>query len=309
MRINRKSLVAPAILIVLLSGCNLPGAASDNTWPASQGKLQAWVDAPLNETRIPLNVPYTVVCHGADPAEVATVEFSVGGSVAQTLTAAEKNHMLLTAKFNWLPSVPGRTVLECRAQNASGTWSEPARAIVLVEDATPTITSTLTVTSTPTATMTFTPTPVPAEITFAPSKSIDLFYYGACEPDRVDISVQLSHTTSVKHVELYLNLLDVNGSGSSGWDSYAVMLDGGNGLFRTTAKSRGLQGADRFASMTVLYQFIVIGIDGSVIARSTTFSDLALNACGSGILPIIPIVPINPPIFPPLGSTLIPPPR
>jgi hypothetical protein len=96
------------------------------------------------------------------------------------------------------------------------------------------------------------------------------------------VSVQLSNTISVKHVEIYIRLLDKNSSDSTEWDSYAVMSDMGNGLYSATVKSSEIPGTDRFSSMSVLYQFIIIGINRKVIARSPSYSDLTLTACARG---------------------------
>ena len=106
-----------------------------------------------------------------------------------------------------------------------------------------------------------------------------------------------------------MRLLDKNSSGSTAWDSYAVMVDAGNGLYRVALKSSKIQGANQFASAIVLYQFIVIGTNGKVIGRSPSYNDLSLAACRG----IIIIPPGGPTLVPPGGPTdvptLIPPPK
>jgi uncharacterized protein YegP (UPF0339 family) len=101
-------------------------------------------------------------------------------------------------------------------------------------------------------------------------------------------------------VELFVRLLDNDSSDSTKWDSYAVMTDAGNGLYRVALKSSNIQGANQFASSVVVYQFIVVGTNGKVIARSDSYSDLSLNTCRGVILP---------PGRTTLVPTLIPPPR
>ncbi len=257
MNIRLKIVNALVIMAVLLSGCNLPTVSNANPQPAPQGNLQAWVDAPLNGARLPLNVAYPVVCHGADPGGITAVEFSVNSSVAKAYPASENNLMLLTASFSWLPTISGRTVLECRAQNASGDWSEPARSVVMVEEATPTftptatLTPTLTVTPTPTATVTLTPTATSqtaflSQPVFTPQQ-INLPY--DCRTTSITAEIKASNTKGIKVVVLFFRIADQAFSDHSDWASIAMIPVGADtyqinfdpvtvGLFITWLRAR-----------------------------------------------------------------------
>lgn len=218
--------MAPTLVIVavLLSGCNFPTVSEAYPQPAPQGKLRAWVDAPLNGTLLPLNVPYPIVCHGADPGGIAAVELSLNGSAAETFSASEQDSMLLTASYNWVPATPGRTILECRAQNASGAWSEPAQSVVMVEEGTPTPSPTPTPTGTPTPTATLTPTPIQqlgfaGPPVFRPSQ-INLPY--DCPSSSLTAEIKVTSTQGIKVVVLFFRATDKGFAEHSEWASIAM---------------------------------------------------------------------------------------
>ena len=236
MRIRLNTAMALAALMLFLSACNLPQKPEADLQPAPQGKLQAWVDAPLNGSRLPVNVAYPVVCHGADPSGVTAVDFSVNSAAAGIFTAAAADPMLLTANFSWLPTAPGRFMLECRAQNTSGIWSEPAQAMVIIEGVTPTftptpsLTPTLTVTPTPTETATLTPSPVPqfgfaGPPVFNPVQ-INLPY--DCTPSWLTAEIEVTSTKGIQAVVLFYRVADKDFSDHSEWASIAMRPAGGN---------------------------------------------------------------------------------
>ena len=305
MKTNRTILLL--FIIVCLTGCtSRPTSRQAFTLPGSDAP-EAWIDAPLPDMHIPL-APYEFVAHGTDENGIGQLEWLLNGASLGTTDADNPAAKLATFRLTWTPPEPGTYTLQVRAKNGTGAWSGYDEAVFIVGEPTATITPTTTVTPTPVITdtptptgiSTLTPTPTstitptgtatPAQIGFSSGLSTDQFFYGSCEPNRVDVSLQLSNTSSVKHVELYLRLLDKNSSESTNWDSYSVMSDKGNGLYRTTVKSSVIPGAERFKSMVVLYQFIVIGTNGKVIARSDSYSDLSLTDCNDFVPGIVPRV-------------------
>ncbi len=300
------------LLIPILVGCT-GVKAPEKVVTAFGATLQAWIDAPLDGMRVPLS-PYELVAHASGEAGIKQLEWIINDT-SLGLTAADSQGKLVTFRYNWTPPGGGTYTLKVRAQENSGGWSDYDQVSFFVGEPTPTRsitpsvtptelitltpTSTLTATSsatpTATATSTLTPTTVAGEIEFTPSISASQFFYGTCAPNSVGVSVNLSFTENVKHVELYLRLLDRESTSSTNWDSYAVMNNLGDGTFKTTVKSRQITGADKFSSAIVLYQFIVIGTNGKVLARSDTFNDLYLSRCGINWIPIDPLLP---PIFP-----------
>jgi hypothetical protein len=315
MKITRTLLLIT--VVTLFVGCNGKQAVRQSFNIPGSDSPQAWIDAPLPDMHIPL-APYEFVAHGTDQSGISQLEWILDGTSLGMEDAKNPADMLATFRHPWTPPGVGTYKLQVRAKNGAGMWSDFDEAVFTVGETTATITPTMTETptpvitdtptliptSTPTATLiptkTKTPMQVPAEISFTPGLSINQFYFGNCRPNQVDVSVQLSSTNSVKHVELFVRLLDNNSSNSTAWDSYAVMSDNGSGLYNVALKSSKIQRANQFTSSVVVYQFIVVGTNGKVIARSDSYSDLSLNTCRGIILP---------PGRPTLVPTLIPPPR
>ena len=77
-------LMLVACLLLLLSACNLPGTASTPTPVPQYGAAQAWIDAPLDGSTIPLD-PYEIVMHAYDPGGVTQVELKVNGSLLASI--------------------------------------------------------------------------------------------------------------------------------------------------------------------------------------------------------------------------------
>ncbi len=294
------------LLIWLLTGCELGGGKDDAfTNPTAIPPL-AWVDAPINGLSISMS-SYEFIAHASANTSVNQLEWvlndaSLGG------TSANGQGKLATFRYHWMPQKAGVYTLKVRAQDETGVWSEFNQVTFRVDAPTPTptliptITPTqeITFTPTPTETLTITPTPPAGPMTFSPGYSTNQFYYGACTPNSAEIFVQLSTLENVKHVELYLHLLDQESSQSTEWDSYSVMTSQGGGTFKTLVKSSQIPGANQFNKATVLYQFVVIGKDGKVLTRSDTYSDISLNKCGilfiQPLRTLIPVFPIKTPI-------------
>ena len=71
--------------IFLCTGCNVPKAVQyiDISLPENTGP-QAWVDAPLDNTTLPL-APYEIVFHITDQQEVTQGELSINNQVVASL--------------------------------------------------------------------------------------------------------------------------------------------------------------------------------------------------------------------------------
>ncbi|MCJ7512224.1 MAG: hypothetical protein MUO23_04570 [Anaerolineales bacterium] len=293
MRTTLRTAEAVVVLGILLSGCNFTSASDASPQAAPQGELLAWVDAPLDGSRLPVRIPYPVVCHGADPGGVSAVEFRVNGSAEGEYPAADGTPLLLTASFNWLPVAPGRAVLECRARNASGIWSEPAEAVVIIEDGTPTftpspvLTLTATVTPTPTATVTLTPTPIPqtgfaGPPIFSPTQ-LNLPY--DCPSSELAAEIKVAPGQAPRAVVLFYRITDKDFAERSEWaslvmnpvgaDTYRVSFnpvrDGG---FMTWLSSHWSTTWEGWLST----QFVIQGADGTY-TRSDVYSQVGIGGC------------------------------
>lgn len=94
---------------------------------------QAWVDAPIDGSELPL-APYEVVAHASSPNGVASFEFSVNGVVENpTLVNPDQlDQTLAYVMFMWTPPAPGTYRLSVRAADASGGYGPAAQAFVTV---------------------------------------------------------------------------------------------------------------------------------------------------------------------------------
>jgi hypothetical protein len=161
-----KKILISVLACLFVAGCNMPilrGAVMFDLPP------QAWIDAPLNGSKLPL-APYEVVFHGSDPGVVTRGEFSVNGNVQSSLPNPDDTGHLIVFRVGWTPPAPGEYTLRARTLNSAGGWSDYAEVVVIVGEPTHTPTITPTITPTFTPTLTFTPTVVKALI-FANSSS------------------------------------------------------------------------------------------------------------------------------------------
>ena len=152
---------AITLLAVVFTACEL---INPNGPQVAQSGPQAWIDAPLDGSSLPL-APYEVVMHGSDIAGITQFEFSVNGAVLTLIPSSDQSSGLAAVTQNWSPGGPGNYTLGVRAQNTAGTWSGVAQSVVTVggdvpidssgeepipgESPTPTVTPTVTATLEP----------------------------------------------------------------------------------------------------------------------------------------------------------------
>jgi hypothetical protein len=144
------------VVVILLTGC---GAGQ-----ISGGQTQSWIDAPLNNSNLPL-APVKVISHSSDPSSIVQVELSVNGTVIRTDTNQDTSRTLVMMSQEWIPSTPGTYTLQVRAQNTAGHWSDYGVVNVTVEGES-TNTPTLVVSPTSAATLLPSLTPTPASPIF-----------------------------------------------------------------------------------------------------------------------------------------------
>lgn len=104
------------------------------------GGPQAWIDAPLHGSTIPL-APYQIVAHAAFPSGVSQFELSITGQGPEMIPAAS-GQTLVYINHMWTPPAPGTYLIQVRAAGPDGTYGQMVEAQVHVGDVTGTETST-----------------------------------------------------------------------------------------------------------------------------------------------------------------------
>ena len=138
--------LAALCLISSLVSCSLP---------SSQGGPQAWIDAPLTGTVLPVNQPATIKSHSSAASGIAKVELDVNRSVVSTDVVPGGDQTYLLMDQSWTPTQAGTYQVRVRAQTSNGQWSRYAVVTVTVVDRPIVAPSS---TESPTAVFTFTPT-------------------------------------------------------------------------------------------------------------------------------------------------------
>jgi len=122
----KKTFSMIVLIVLLAAACTPQGVPSPSA-------LSAWIDAPLDDSTIPL-APYQIVAHGSDPVQITLLEITVNGELLSRIENPSPGHLLLTAKADWNPPAPGVYTIQARGKNSAGDWSSYARAQVTVQD-------------------------------------------------------------------------------------------------------------------------------------------------------------------------------
>ena len=123
---NKKRFLTLAFVFALLAACgpqNAPAAGP-----------QAWVDAPLNGSTIPL-APYQIIAHGAFASGISQFELTITGQGPQIIPAPadQAGQTLVYINQMWTPPAPGVYLIQVRAAGPDGGYGPQAEAQVMVE--------------------------------------------------------------------------------------------------------------------------------------------------------------------------------
>ena len=279
---------------LLLGGCTQTQTESPQVaYLGSGGEPQAWIDAPLDESRLPL-ARYEIVFHITDPQEVMMGELRINDQVVASLINPDPADKLVTLTYLWDPAGPGTYVLGVRAQNGEGAWGPLTESVVYITEPTATPpaepTPTLTPTITPTPTETLTPSPTPTETltpTLAPTAGFsgisitpDLVYYGVCSPDEVQVTADAIDPAGITAVVLFYRLRDENGNVSA-WFNSAMDPQGGAQYAETLNMNTLADGTGfgaSFGTFTLELQLVIQNNLGET-TRSQVYRDVVVEYC------------------------------
>lgn len=291
-------------LMLCLAACNLSQETKMGE-PINSGMSQSWIDAPLDNSLLPL-APYEIVLHAHAPAGISQVEILINETMF--MTRAGEGQLMVTLRQDWLPAAPGNYRIAVQAIDVAGQRGEESSVDVVVaapatETTTPEMTFTSTTAHTPTLTPRLTPTPIPtltstsggwlARVSVEPLE----VFYGECEPNQLDFEVQVAAPLTVTQVYLFVRLQNESGSELTDWNSGFAMNPGSeSGIFRVGLSVANIPEISRFPRAILLYQFVGTDVDKSVIGRSQTFRNVSVSHCGTR-----PPIIILPSLFPPIN--------
>ena len=274
------------LLCLLLASCNMPGQTSTSS-------PQAWFDSPLPDTIFYPPNPCHMIAHGASPNGIAVFEVYVNRAFAFTETVSD-SQTLATLDANCPRLIAGKNLIEVRAQDSSGAWSDFTQTtVILAEERTPneappplptetpvtvrTAIPTLTVTAAQTPT--FTPSPSPTGGVTIERISTNLVYLGAssCGMNEVTILARATSPNGIKVVVLFYRF--ATGNSSSEFQSVGMKSIGGD-LYESTLNPTSLLGGAPFTQATLQYQVVVQQNNDDVSIRTTVLADIAVQACG-----------------------------
>lgn len=291
---KKKILFAMMCATILLTGCSPPQSPSpQDAYLGLAGEPQAWIDAPLNESRLPL-ARYEIVFHITDSQQVMMGELSINDQVMASLPNPDPADKLVTLKYLWDPAAPGRYVLRVRAQNGEGAWGPLSESVVFIGETTVTpmslLTPTFTLMPTETVTPTLTPTLTPTETvtpTLAPTPGFanlniepDLVYYGYCSPFEALVSAEASDPAGITAVVVFYRLKDGNGN-TSEWLNSAMDPQGGARYTKSVNMNilASQTGFDQsFGTYTLEVQLVIQNSLGQM-TRSPVFGDVVVEYC------------------------------
>jgi hypothetical protein len=284
---TRKLFTCLLILILGISGCNLPASKTNSSIGASAPR--AWFDAPLPGTVVRPPNPCQIVAHGASPNGISLFELSVNGAVKANIPSPDTQSSLVTLTQDCGLSEPGEYLLQLRAQDKKGNWSGFAETSLIIaagetQNGTPpapTEAATPTTIATPTLIPSPTPTLLPTGGVTIESISTDLVYLGKARCGTLEATIT-AHATAPKGITVVVLFYRFEtGNSSSGFESVAMNPIGGDLYQRTLNPTSLFGGAIPFDQATLQYQVVVQQKDGDTSIRTPVMADIAVRACGT----------------------------
>jgi hypothetical protein len=272
---------------LLITACNLPGQQSVSA-------PQAWFDIPLPETILYPTNPCHLIAHGASPNGIAAFEIYSNAAFAFSEPVSDSKKTLATLDTICPRLISGKNILQVRAQDLSGAWSEFTQTTVILAEerlpneappplptdtpapirtAIPTLTATLT--QTPTST----PSPSPAGGVTIERVSTKLVYLGgsSCGTQEVTLLARASTPNGIKVVVLFYRFQ--TGNSSNEFQSVG-MKSIRNDLYEATLNPTSLLGGAPFDLATLQYQVVIQQNNGDTSIRTPVLSDIVVQACG-----------------------------
>jgi len=283
-----KFVVTGIILLLVIIACDIGPLSIDlgGDGGSSQPKaasIEAGVDSPGNGASLPMG-PVEIAYHATSTEGVSLIELSVNGEVVSSIASSDSSQNVVALKYVWQPSVSGSHTIRVRAQNSGGAWSDFSTTTINIEGGQQVQQpqDSATEPEDPKATDTPSPTATPEEMTIHNIEhNLDKFYYGngACGSREITISADVTHPDDAYAAILFIRFWDIEGAGTTKWDSGRAMVRKSDGHYSVTLFSEAIPNYNAYEFNVVNYQIVVQNKAGSNLARSEVIKKLELERC------------------------------
>jgi hypothetical protein len=280
------------LLMLALSACGPKKTASVKY----SGGNQAWIDAPLPGSKLPLEA-VEIVAHATSLDGISFFEIKLNGQLlANTLPdSGSFDQVLAYTRYIWQPAAPGTYLIEVKAYDKNNQPGTSAQSLVEVVEATPTpiatatptptptLVSTATATPTTTSTPTKTPLPGPAPIVFTDNRVnvTKIYVNGAsCGRKEVDIYISVPAASKVTKINIAYRMVDNNNAAHvSDWVTEAMQsLTPDNTQWRVSVSPDGdIPGSNTYMNATLIYQFTATNSLGT--KTSAMYDNVSVSYC------------------------------
>ncbi len=253
--------------------------------------VEAGIDAPPDVSVLQMG-PVKIAYHASSVVGIAVVELSIDGVVVSSIASPDATTKVVALSYSWNPPAPGSYILQVRAQNKNGEWSNFAASAVTIQGAQPAAQlpqqappqQVPLATNTPEPTKTPEPTATPDKVTIYDVKfDKNKFYYGdaSCGSREITISAKVARSEEVSGVYLFNRFFDNQGGGTSNWDSGHAMSKKSEGTYSITIASDKLANYNMYRYGVMNYQIVASGktTDSTRLAVTEVFKDIQLNRC------------------------------
>ena len=283
-----KFVVIGLILLLVIIACDIGpisidlGGEGEGSQPKA-ASVEAGIDSPGNGTSLPMG-PVEIAYHATSTEGVSFVELSVNGEVVSSIASSDLTQKVVALKYTWQPNVSGSHIIRVRAQNSAGAWSDFSTATINIEgeQQVQQPQDSPTEPEDPKETETPSPTATPEEMTIHNIEhNLDKFYYGsgACGSREITISADVTHPDDAFAAILFIRFWDIEGAGTTKWDSGRAMVRKSDGHFSVTLFSESIPNYNAYEFAVVNYQIVVQNKAGNNLARSEVIKKLGLERC------------------------------
>lgn len=257
-----------------------PTASQPQTAP-----VEAGIVAPSSGAVLQMG-PVDIAYHASSLEGVSVVELSIDGAVVSSISSPDASQKVVALRYIWNPPASGSHILQVRAQNKAGAWSDFATAAVTIQGAQPPTEQQQQqapqATSTPEPTRTPGPTATPDKVTIYDVKhDKDKFFYGGggCGSREITISAKVTLPEKVFSMVLFNRFFDNESGGTSKWDAGHAMSKKSDGSYSITLASNKITNYNMYEFAVMNYQIVATDKNRNNLTRTEVFKDIQLNVC------------------------------